>query len=82
MYCLWKTSYQERRVGIPSSGLYPPFIVTCLKPVPGFSTSYVVVCFMFSELRWDMISRFVDIGWIDDHQYLSFLFIVWLGQKP
>ena len=29
---------------------------------------------MFSELRWEVIVCFVDIGGIDDHYCLNFLF--------
>ena len=29
---------------------------------------------VFSELRWEVIVCYVDIGWIDDHYCLSFLF--------
>jgi hypothetical protein len=37
--------------------------------------SYVVVFFMFSVLRSEMIIRFVDISGIVDHQCLNFFFI-------
>jgi hypothetical protein len=46
------------------------------KPGPGFSTSYVVVFFVFSELRREVIVRFVDISGIVDHQCSNFLFII------
>jgi len=29
--------------------------------------SHVMVFFMFHEFRWQVIVRFVDIGWIVDH---------------
>ena len=33
-----------------------------------FQTSYVVVLFMFNDLRWKVIVRFIDIdGIIDNH---------------
>ena len=32
--------------------------------------------FLFSELRWEVIVCFVDIGGIDDHYCLNFLFCV------
>jgi hypothetical protein len=35
----------------------------CPKPGTGFPTSYVVFFFVFSEWRWEMIVRFVDIWW-------------------
>jgi len=44
---------------------------------PGFPTSYVVVLFVFSELRWEVIARFVDIGGIVDHHCSNFLSIIY-----
>jgi hypothetical protein len=35
----------------------------CPKPGTGFPTSYVVIFFVFSEWRWEMIVRFVNIWW-------------------
>jgi len=48
MYCLSRSSYQKRRIGIPITGLTPPHLCTCLKPGPIFPMSYVVVFFVFS----------------------------------
>ena len=56
----------------------PLYILFCACPKPGsgFSMSYVVVFFLvFSELRWEMVVRFVDIGRIVDHSCLNILFI-------
>jgi hypothetical protein len=39
-------------------------------PGPGF---YIV--FVFNELRWEVIVRFVDIAGIVDHHGLKFIFI-------
>jgi hypothetical protein len=47
----------------------------CPNPGPGFPTSYVVVVLMFSDLTWEVIVRFIDIGEIVDHHYLNFPFI-------
>jgi hypothetical protein len=73
-----KLIYQERRDGIPLTGLTPPHICACPKTGPGFSTPYVMVFFfwVFSELTWEVIVRFVDIGGIVDHYCLNFLFII------
>ena len=39
-------------------------------------------CFVFSELRWEVIVCFVDIGGIDDHYCLNFLFCVqWVKMR-
>ena len=46
----------------------------CPKPGFGFPMSYVMVVFVFSELSWEVIVRFVDIGGIDDHHWLNFVF--------
>jgi len=49
MFYRGKVSNQEG-VGIPFTGLTPPQLCVCLKPGPGFLTSYVVVYFIvFSE---------------------------------
>ena len=45
-----------------------------MKSGPGFPTSYDVG-FVFSELRWEVIVRFVDIDGIVDHHCLNCLFI-------
>jgi hypothetical protein len=37
--------YQEGRVGIPLTGLTPPYFCACPKPGPAFPMSYVVVIF-------------------------------------
>ena len=52
-----------------------PHCCVCPMPGLGFPTSYVVVFFMFNNLRWYVIVRFVDIGGIVDHQCLNCLFI-------
>ena len=54
------------------TGLSPPHVCACPKPRPKSSTSYVVVFFVFSELRWEVIVRFVDV----DHHCLNFLIIM------
>ena len=61
MFCYWRSSYQEGREAIPLIGLIQVHICACLKPGPGFLTSYVMVCFVFSELRWEVIVRYVAI---------------------
>ena len=77
---LW-SSYQEGWVVILLTGLTPPHFCACPKPGHGFPTSYVVVFVVFSNFRWEVIVRrevivrFVDIGGIDDHHCLNFLFI-------
>ena len=38
--------------GILLNDLTPPPFCACPKPGPGFTTSYVMVFFVFSELRW------------------------------
>jgi len=63
MYCLWRSSYQERMVRIQLTCLSPPYLYPCRGLV------------VFSGFRGEVIVRFVDIGGIDDHLYLNFLFI-------
>jgi hypothetical protein len=69
MYCRWRFSYQEGRLGIPLNRFNPPHFCACPKQGPGFPTSHVMV-FLCS-----VIVHFVDIGGIDDHHCLNFLFI-------
>jgi hypothetical protein len=60
-------------------GLYFKTIIlkhlcACPKTGAGFPTSYVVVSDVM--LGRELIVRCVDIGGIDDHHYLNFLFII------
>jgi hypothetical protein len=71
---IWlKNTQIIKRVGISLTGLTPAHLYACVKPGRGFPTSYVF--FMLSELRWDVIVRFVDIARnVGDH-CLIFLFL-------
>jgi hypothetical protein len=60
---------------IPLNDLTPPPFCACPKPGPGFTTAYVMVFFVFSELRWVVIVHFVDIVGIVNHHCLNFIFI-------
>jgi len=51
----------ESRVTL--NDLTPPHFCSCSKLGHGFSTSYVVVCFVFSELRWGVIVGFCCYWW-------------------
>ena len=75
MYCRWRFSYQEGRVGISLTGLTPPHFC-----VPSQTRTWIsnVICgslFMFSEWMWEAIVRFVGIGGIVAHHCFNFLFI-------
>jgi hypothetical protein len=48
-----------------------PHICTCLKPGPGFATLYVMVFFVFTDWRLEVIVRFVDVGEILGHHCLA-----------
>ena len=65
-------------VGNPSTGLTQTHFCVCPEPALGFPMSYVMVFFMFNELRWDMIVHFVDIGGIVYYYCLNFLFIIYI----
>ena len=67
------SSYQEEKVGAPLTGLTSSHLCACHKTRLGFLTSYVVVFFVFSELRWEVIVRFVDISEIVDHHCINFI---------
>ena len=62
-------------VSVPCLGLAQLYVCVCIMPWPGFLTLYIVVFFMFTYLRSEVIVYFVDIGGIDDYHWLRFLFI-------
>jgi hypothetical protein len=74
MYCRLRSSYQEGSVGIPITCFNPPQFCACPMPRSWFPTSHVMVFCV--QLRWKMIVHFVDIGGIDYHHCLNFLFII------
>ena len=41
---------------------------------PGFQMSFVMVFFVFNELRWEVVACFVDIGGIVDHHCFQLTF--------
>jgi hypothetical protein len=46
-------------------------------PIKRFNpVTYVVVFYVFNDLRWEVTVRFVDIGGIVDHHYWNFLCIL------
>ena len=63
-------------VQIPLTSLSMPHFCVCPKSGPGFPTSYVMVfvCAQLAKMR-DSCS-FIDIGGIDDHHCLNFLFTI------
>ena len=72
MFCRWRFSYQEGRVGIPLADLTLPHLWVCTKPGAGISNFIYRSIF---EFRWEVIIHSIDIGGIDDHHCLNFLFI-------
>ena len=60
----------------PLVGLIPPHGGPYPRPIPGFPTYIVVLFFVFSEWRWEVTVRFVDIGGTVDYHCLNFLFII------
>jgi hypothetical protein len=67
-----RSSYQQKRVGIPLTNLTLPHFCACPKPGPGFPTSHHGLLSSV-RIRGDC---FVDIGGIDDHHCLNFFFII------
>jgi len=60
-------------VGIPVTGLILPHLYTCPKPDPVYQRhNYVMIFFMFDDLRWEMIVRFVDICRIVEYPILTY----------
>ena len=68
--------FKSQRFELPFTGLAPPHIHVYLHTGPKLSMSYVILFFMFSNMRWEMIVSFVDIWGIVDHHCLLFLFII------
>jgi hypothetical protein len=68
MYCCWRSSYQDGRVGVPSTGLTLPHVCPCPKTGPEFPRTFLVVfiCLQWVQLRWEVIVHLVDIGGTDD----------------
>ena len=65
-------------VGISLTGLTPPHLCAC----PRTCISNFIYCgvfFVFSELSWEVVVRFVDIGGIVDHHCLIFPCFVDIG---
>ena len=50
-----------RVIGIPLASLTPPHWYAYPKPAPGLQKSNVMICFMFNDMRCDVIVDFVDI---------------------
>ena len=74
MYCCWRSSYQEGRVSISLN----PTICLCLSQARTWISNVIcrgLFCVQWVQLRWEVIVGFLDIGGIDDHHCLNFLFI-------
>jgi hypothetical protein len=68
-----------KRVGNLLTRLTQPQFCNCPKPGSRFPTSHVIVFLVqWVQFRWYVIVRFLDIGGIDDHPCLNFLFITYL----
>ena len=53
---------KREKIWIHFTSLTPPNTYTCLKPIIGFLSDYVVLFFVFNDLMWDAVFRFVVIG--------------------
>jgi hypothetical protein len=73
---------KEGKVGIPLTGLTTAHF--CVHPMSDLDFQRHVFFFfcVFSEYVWEVIVRFVDIGWIVDHHCLNFLFLSNLKFHP
>ena len=67
-----KNIFMNSNIMIPLTGVTQPHLCSCPNLWPWFPTSHVVVFFVFSQLKWEVIVRFVEIGGIVDHHYLTF----------
>jgi hypothetical protein len=71
MYCRWRPSYVAGVVMLRLNGLTPPYFCVGPHTGRGFPTSYVVVLFVLSDIRSEVIVRVVDIGGIVAHYCLN-----------
>jgi hypothetical protein len=72
---VWGPILSREEFMIPLTNLTPPNVCACPKPGPWFRTQYVVVIFVFNDLRWEMVVRFVDISEIVDHYFLNIFYM-------
>jgi len=61
----------SERVDIAVTGLTPPHLYACPKSELRIPMPYVVVFFVFIDLRSEVVVRFVDICKIVDHHHLN-----------
>ena len=62
------------KVGIPLAGINPPHLSACLKSVPGFRTSHVVIALFC--IQHVIMTGFVNIEEIVEHHCLKLLSII------
>ena len=65
------------KVWITLTGLIKPHLCAGPKQEPWYLSGYVVVFFVFNDLRFEVVDHVVDNGGIVDHHCLNFLFIEW-----
>ena len=82
---LWLSLEWSLNTGLTTlTDLTQPHFCVCSKPGPGFPMAYIwhgLFFVLFSEIRWEVIVRFVDIGRIVSHHCLSFLYFCWYWQN-
>jgi len=63
MYWRWRSSYQERRVGIPLTGLKPPHVCACSKLGPRFQRHMSWSFFMSEWLLFNVNWAIFQLSW-------------------
>jgi hypothetical protein len=76
----WDLIIKRGGVEIPLSCLTLPHLCACPKPCHRFPTIYVVVFFVNTDFKWEVVVCFVDIGGIVGH-LLNFFFIIYSIQR-
>ena len=77
--CIGVGDLNIKRGGLgPINRFTLPHVCACSKIEPEFTTSSVVLFFMFNALGWEVIYRFIDIGVIVHHYFLK---RVWRYQR-
>jgi hypothetical protein len=71
---MFKTRRLQVHQGTGYCRFNPVTFCACPKPVPGCTSAFVVVVFVFNTLKWELVICFVDIDRIVHDHCLTFLF--------
>ena len=75
-YYMFSDCFQFSRHGIPLSGLIQPHFVPVQNQDLDFPGHIAWSFYMYNDLRWEVIVRFVNFGRFIDHRCFNFPFII------